>query len=521
MITARNLWASFFLRNGGGVSLYSTSTVPTRWGKPWNPCLNALYRRISPIGDPRVSIVPILEQWIEEGQTVSKGPLLAIVKELRRYKRYAHALEVSMWMTDRRYFDLSSRDIAIRLDLISKVHGIKQAENYFNNVPTKLRGLEVYSALLNCYAYAKHVGKAEAIMQKMRELGLERTTVAFNVLLNIYYQTRNHEKLDCLMHEMEEKGISFDKFTYSIRLSAYAAASNVEGIDEILRRIESNPIGLLDWSIYAVAANGYTKAGLVEKALAMLKKSEGLVTAKRRHSAFDHLLTQYAAIGKKEEVARLWEVYKNKERIYNRGYMSIISSLLKFDDIDGAEKIHNEWESSELNYDIRIPNLLICAFCRKGLPERAEALVNRVIAKGMKPNVRTHYCLATGYIQINQIEKGLKAMKEAILVSGPWWKPSKENLAACLDYLRGKGDVEGAQEFIRLLRDKEIVSADVYDSLLNCIKDGESSLSAFSEMGGDASVGNGETIGLSELEEDSGNHKTSSSNMFDRNSEHF
>lgn len=94
MITARNLCARFVLRNGGRVSLYSTSTVPTRSGKPWNPCLNVLYRRISPIGDPRVSIVPILEQWIEEGRTVSRAPLLAIVKELRRYKRYAHALEV-------------------------------------------------------------------------------------------------------------------------------------------------------------------------------------------------------------------------------------------------------------------------------------------------------------------------------------------------------------------------------------------------------------------------------------------
>ncbi|KAG6693937.1 hypothetical protein I3842_09G025600 [Carya illinoinensis] len=106
-------------------------------------------------------------------------------------------------MTEKRYFDLSSRDIAIQLDLIAKVHGIEQAENYFSNVPIKFRALEVYGAFLICYAHVKHVGKAEAIMQKMRDLGLDRTTVSYNVLLNLYYQTRNHEKLDTLVHEME------------------------------------------------------------------------------------------------------------------------------------------------------------------------------------------------------------------------------------------------------------------------------------------------------------------------------
>jgi pentatricopeptide repeat protein len=413
--------------------------------------------------------------------------------------------QVSMWMTDKRYFDLSFRDVAIRLDLIAKVHGIEEVENFFNNIPVKLKVLEVYSALLNCYAYVKNVEKAEAVMQKMKDLGLDKTVVAYNVLLNLYHKTGNHEKLDALMHEMEEKGFNFDRYTFGIRLSAYAAASDVEGIDKILRKMESNPSGVLDWTSYAVAASGYTKTGLVEKALEMLKKSEGLVTSKRRGNAFNFLLTQYAAIGKKDEVLRLWELYKKKEKkIYSKGYMSVITSLLKFDDIDSAEKIFNEWDSRQLNYDIRVPNYLMGAFCRKGLMEKAETLVNQVMVKGGRPNARMNYFLATGYLQINQYEKGVEAMKKAILVCGPWWKPSEKSLAACLEYLKTKGDVEAAEELIRLLRDKNIVSVDIYDRLVNYIKDSESSLPALDEMGGDASIGNGETIGFSEFKEDSG-----------------
>lgn len=82
--------------------------------------------------------------------------------------------------------------------------------------------------------------------------------------------------------------------------------------------------------------------------------------------------------------------------------------------------------------------------------------------------------------------------------------------------------MEAAEELIRLLRDKNIVSVDIYDRLMNYIKGNESSLSALNdEMGGDASIGNGETIGFSELKEDSGNYKPSSSNMSDANSENY
>ena len=427
-----------------------------------------------------------------------------------------------MWMTDKRYFDVSIGDVAIRLDLIAKVHGIEEAEKYFNNIPMKLRGIEVYCALLNCYAYVhvKDVEKAEAVMQKIRDLGFDRTLLAFNVLLNLYYQTGNHEKLDALMHEMEEKGIKFDSFTYGIRLSAYAATSDVEGIDKVLQKMESNPESVLNWTIYAVAANGYKKAGIEEKALEMLKKAEGLVNSTRRSKAFEFLLTQYASIGKKDEVIRLWELYKKKEKIYNRGYISVLTSLLRLDDIESAEEIFEDWETRELTYDIRIPNFLIGYYCRKGLLEKAETLVNLVILKGEKPDAKSYNHLATGYILINQLEKAVEAMNEAISACRPRWKPRQENFAACLEYLKGKGDVEGAVEFLELLRNKEVISVDAHDRLLKYINDSESSSHALSVLEEGASVENGKTTEFLEPEEDSFNYKPSSSN-FNTDSENF
>ncbi|KAM2065449.1 hypothetical protein FF2_028196 [Malus domestica] len=95
-----NFSSRFGFRNSPGVSLYSTTTYrPHR--EPSRGTLNDLYRRISRAGDHTAPISPILDQWIEEGRTAPKGAFVTIIKELRQYKQYKHALEVlcSVWFS--------------------------------------------------------------------------------------------------------------------------------------------------------------------------------------------------------------------------------------------------------------------------------------------------------------------------------------------------------------------------------------------------------------------------------------
>lgn len=375
-------------------------------------------------------------------------------------------------MSDKKKFQLSFSDIAVRLDLISKVHGTKLAENYFNNIPEKSKVVEAYGVLLNCYAREKSVEKAEAIMQKMRELG--QTTFTFNVMLNLYHLTEKHDKIDLLVNEMEEKGIKYDKFTFSILLNTYADLSDTIGMDRIVQRMESDPNVVLDWNAYSIAAKGFINAGLTEKALAMLKKSEGLILAsKRRSMAFDFLLTQYAAIGKKDEVLRLWEIHKKTEKLNNKSYISMITSLLKLDAIEEAEKTFEEWDSSELFYDFRVPNFLVGAYCRKGLMEKAETLINKARMKGGKPLPHTWYFLAAGYASVKEMPKAIEAFKVAVSTFKPGWKPSGPVLVACVEYLKEKGDVEEAKEFLRLLLGKGVLSIGIHDKLSSYMEDAD------------------------------------------------
>ncbi|KAK3227120.1 hypothetical protein Dsin_006982 [Dipteronia sinensis] len=296
------------LRNSLGVSSYSTTTATSVRGS-----MSCLYRKISPIGDPTVSIVPVLDQWVQDGGAIDKETLQVIIKELRFYKRFAHALQISMWMTDKRYFQPSASDAAVRLDLISKVHGIEQAEIFFNSISTTLRTLPTYTALLKCYAL--------------------------------------------------------------------------------------------------------------------------------------------------------------------------------------------EWESKNSHYDIRIPNFLMGAYCRRGLMEKAETFVDRIISKGGKLDHKTWFYLATGYLQNNQLQKAVEKMKEAIAVCHNRWKPRKDVVAACLEYFKLEGDVEEARNFINLLRAKNIISVDVQDRLLNNFLCEEPNLDARSELNaGDALAGDGEALSEPEVD---------------------
>ncbi|KAL3502725.1 hypothetical protein ACH5RR_037174 [Cinchona calisaya] len=56
---------------------------------------DTLLKRILPAGDPQVSIVPILDQWVQEGRPLHPPELKTILKILRGSKRYSHALQMT------------------------------------------------------------------------------------------------------------------------------------------------------------------------------------------------------------------------------------------------------------------------------------------------------------------------------------------------------------------------------------------------------------------------------------------
>ncbi|KAK9284738.1 hypothetical protein L1049_023915 [Liquidambar formosana] len=404
------------------VSLFSTKTL-----NPSSPSF--LYDRIQVIRDPRVSIVPVLNQWVQEGRPVLKHELQSLLHLMKDFRRFNHALEISQWMTDRRYFSLSPSDVAVS------------------------------------YVREKSVEKAEAIMQKMRESGMATSSFPYNVLINLYSQAGEHKKIDILMQEMEMKGISQDMFTLRNRLSAYAAASDISRVEKILHQMEEDPHNVVDWKSYSVAANGYLKAGLIEKALTMLKKMEWKMPLLRRKYPFENLLTLYASTGHKDELYRVWNLYKPSNEVLDASYACMITALAKLDDIAGAEKIFQEWEFHRTMYDFRVLNRLLVAYCKKGLINKAESVVKKAI-EGRTPYASTWNILAIGYMEHKQMPKAVEMLKNAMFIGRQGWRPNTVVLAACLEYLEGQGDIKGLEEIVRLYKNSGPLTRDIYHRLL-------------------------------------------------------
>uniref|UniRef100_A0A0E0M946 Pentacotripeptide-repeat region of PRORP domain-containing protein n=1 Tax=Oryza punctata TaxID=4537 RepID=A0A0E0M946_ORYPU len=194
------------------------------------------------------------------------------------------------------------------------------------------------------------------------------------------------------------------------------------------------------------------------------------------------------------EVDRIWGVYRSKVKVrasaYNSMYRCRISALLKMNDIVGAEKAYEEWESKDVYYDSRLVNLLLTAYCKEGLMEKAEALVAQFFEIGRRPfasgyfTVRqapkpvdlTEYMntlasayfkvhqaskavdltkyrntLASGYFKVGQASKAVDLTKKALAYASSECIPDLTNVLLSLNYFTEQKNVEAAEEMVASL----------------------------------------------------------------------
>ncbi|XP_071701575.1 pentatricopeptide repeat-containing protein At2g20710, mitochondrial-like [Rutidosis leptorrhynchoides] len=391
-----------------------------------------------------IKCMTILDQWRNKGNEISDmnvDELKNMIKVFRNHNEYSQAIQLSELITDK-----TPGNIAVHLDLTARVYGLQQAEYYFDSIPDSLKNYKVYGTLLNCYAFNLSLEKAESTMEKMKQLGY-MTSHSYHSMLSLYTKTRNHKRLVKLVDEMLKTGVRYHRTTYYMHLTAYGTF-DIEAMEKLLGYMETNPDITLDWRVYLIAAKGYLNFDQKIKSLEMLKKSEAFVYQNTDGIAYESLITMYANLGEKEDVYRIWDLYKKTWRkVSNTGYHHMVSALVKLDDLEGAEKILTEWESSTNNFDFWVVNVLVNGYSKKGYWKKAESYVERLVGMGMKPPTSTWNCLATAFCNSKEMEKAVIAMKNAILSYDNRWKLNQVTLKSCIKYLQEKGDTEVANEF--------------------------------------------------------------------------
>ncbi|PPR95433.1 hypothetical protein GOBAR_AA25245 [Gossypium barbadense] len=435
-----------------------------------------LYSRISPLGSPDKSVEAELDDWLKHGNNIRVAELQRIIHDLRKRKRFTQALQVSEWMNKKGLCAFSPTEHAVQLDLIGKVRGFLSAESYFNKLKDQDKTEKTYGALLNCYVRQRQIDKSLSHLQKMKELGFASSTLTYNDIMCLYTNIGQHEKVPDVLREMKENNVSPDNFSYRICINSLGVRSDLEGIEEILTEMEDQPHIKMDWNTYAVVASFYIKAGLTEKAIDALKKSEQKLDNKDG-TGYNHLISLYTSLGNKAEVLRLWGLEKEAcKRYINKDFIIMLQSLVKLDEFEEAEKILKEWESSGNYYDFRIPNIIIVGYVKKGLHEKAETMLENLKEKGKTTIPNSWGIVAASYLDKGQAKKAFKCMKVALslFTENKGWKPNLRVVTSILDWLGDEGSVREVEEFMESLNRTVPVDRKMYHTLLKAnIRHGE------------------------------------------------
>ncbi|KAF5746576.1 hypothetical protein HS088_TW06G00747 [Tripterygium wilfordii] len=323
-------------------------------------------------------------------------------------------------------------DQAIHLDLVAKAQGIDAAESYFIDLPETSKNHLTYGALFNCYCKELMTEKAEALMEKMKELNLGLTSMHYNSLMTLYTKIDQPEKIPAIIQEMRSEYVMPDSYTNLA--SIYADASLFEKAENALKELE--------------------------------KKN-----AHQDLSVYQFLITLYGCTGNLLEVYRIWRSLRLAFRkTSNISYLNMIQALVNLKDLPGAEKCFREWESGCSTYDIRIANVLIGAYAQKGFLEKAEEMKERARRRGAKSNAKTWELFLDYHLKDGNFKLAVDCIANAISTgrgNGGKWVPSLGVIKTMMTHFEQEKDVDGAEGFLEILKKAvENLDAEVFESLI-------------------------------------------------------
>ncbi|KAG0478330.1 hypothetical protein HPP92_013049 [Vanilla planifolia] len=375
-----------------------------------------LYRRLSAVGIiSGGSVSETMKEWLNEGRRVTEAQLMNFVCKFRKYKSYKIALELMDWMESQHMVGSH----AVHIDLLSKVKGIRMAEEYFCNLPAPAKHLQTYGALLCCYCSKKMKHDAFTIYEKMKELELVSCAFVHNNLMSLYLKLGQPEEVHKLFEEMKASNNIPDKCSYKILIESYAMLNNIDAIENIVQEMEGKE-DAWHWSVYCHLAAIYNSSKLFEKARLSLKKAE-LLMCPRDLSPFPFLISLYAGAGDLIEVKRVWKLLKDRIKgdhlPTNKLYLVMLQALKNLDDFSSLKELFEEWESVCVSYEVKLVSTVIEAYLERDMVEEAIILLEKATEEGAHPLAKSFWLITDYYLskgKLDQVRRWSRAASSMI-----------------------------------------------------------------------------------------------------------
>ncbi|GAB4830586.1 hypothetical protein Ancab_020352 [Ancistrocladus abbreviatus] len=438
--------------------------------KTTTPAEKRLIRRLSAIGASggKVKVADVLHLYIREGNVVRKGELLNCLKVLRKYRRYHHCFEILEWMEKGR-INYSARDYALRLDIISKLKGLAEAEKYFDSLSPDAKNLYTYGALLNCYCKENMADKAVALFEEMEKLNF-CSPLSYNNLIVLFLKVGQPERVPPLIQVMKERNLALSSHSYNFLMQSYAAMNDLEGVERVAEELQKDN-KKCDWTLYSNLAHIYIKFGLFGKAESALGQMEEILEKSDYcdRLSYHFLISLYSKVGNKVAVARVWDSLKSRFPIcHNISYLCLLQALHKLDDIGGLTKYYEEWKASYKHHDPRLANVVIGAYLKHNMATEAELLLKDSSMSAGPQYFKQNSMFITYFLDKGDIHAALRHMEAAIVKVNidQKWLPEPEQIDAFFKYFEEQKDVDGAEHFCTMLKKVSCLNSKVYLSLL-------------------------------------------------------
>lgn len=354
-------------------------------------------------------------------------------------------LQLSQWLESTKLLDFVERDYASRLDLIAKVHGFYNAENYIEKIPKSFRGEVIYRTLLANFVAANNVKKAEEVFNKMKDLEFPVTSFACNQLLLLYKRLDKRKIADVLLL-MEKENVQPSLFTYTILLDTKGQSNDMGGMEQIFETMKAEGIEP-DFRTQALLAKYYVYGGLKEKAEAILKEMEGGDIKENRGACRD-LLPLYASLGKADEVRRIWNACESNPKLED--CTAAIEAWGKLQKIEEAEAIFDRMLKTWKRLPSKAYAALLTIYANNKMLAKGRELMKQMGLSGCRIGPLTWDALVKLYVEAGQVEKADSILQKATQQSQI--KAMFNSYMTIMDQYVKRGDVHNSEKIFHRMK---------------------------------------------------------------------